>query len=129
MASLPAVGAVSTLGTEDRAKVLDLLFEPCTQLHTLSVESLKETKFDDYTELIRFVGGQLQDLYHSRLESDQKWLNDILVAHPRLGENKVDSEQSRKEQAQLNQGDPEEARKLADLNQAYEEKFPGLRYV
>ncbi|KAK5078854.1 hypothetical protein LTR51_001047 [Lithohypha guttulata] len=129
MASLPAVGAVSTLGTEDRAKVLDLLFEPCTQLHTLSVESLKENKFDDYTELIRFVGGQLQDLYHSRLESDQKWLNDILVAHPRLGENKVDSEQSRKEQAQLNQGDPEEARKLADLNQAYEEKFPGLRYV
>jgi len=129
MPSLPAIEAVPSLGTEERAKILDALFEPCTQLHTLSVETLGNTKFEDYPALIQAVGRQLQNLYASNLESDQKWLNDILVAHPRLGEKKVDSEQSRKEQAQLNQGEPGEGEKLANLNQAYEEAFPGLRYV
>ncbi len=129
MPSLPVIEAVPSLGAEQRAGILDSLFEPCTQLHTLSVETLGETKFDNYSALIEAVGRQLRTLYQSNLESDQRWLNDILVAHPRLGEKKVDSEQSRKEQAQLNQGEPGEAEKLAELNQRYEEKFPGLRYV
>lgn len=129
MVSLPDVKTVSNLSTEERAQILDVLFEPCTQLHTLSVESLKETQFDSYAGLVGEIGRQLQVLYNSNLASDHKWLDDILVAHPRLGEKKVDSEQSRKEQAQLNQGDPGEAEKLASLNKAYEEKFPGLRYV
>ena len=109
--------------------MLDTLFEACTQLHTLSVETLGETKFDSYSALIEAVGRQLQSLYESKLESDQKWLHDILAAHPRLGEKKVDSAQSRSEQAQLNQGDSSEGEKLVKLNQEYEEKFPGLRYV
>ena len=129
MPSLPAIETVPSSSTEERAGVLDTLFEPCTQLHTLSVETLGETKFDSYSALIDVVGRQLQSLYESRLESDLKWLNDILAAHPRLGEKKVDSEQSREEQTQLNQGEPGEGEKLAKLNQEYEEKFPGLRYV
>lgn len=129
MASLPAIGTVPSLETGKRVSILDLLFEPCTQLHTLLVESLKENKFTSYPELIAYVDKQLQDLFDSNLESDQKWLTDILAAHPRLGEKKVDSEQSRKEQAQLNQGEPGEGKKLASLNKAYEAKFPGLRYV
>lgn len=129
MPSLPAIATLSSLGTEARAQVLDLLFEPCQQLRTLSLESLHENTFDSYDALIHFVGLQLQALYKSNLESDQKWLNDILAAHPRLGEKKVDSEQSRAEQAQLQQGGAEEGEKLAALNRAYEEKFPGLRYV
>jgi len=71
----------------------------------------------------------LQELQRSNLESDHKWLEAILSAHPRLGEKKVESEQSRKEQAQLNQGGSEEAGKLAEFNRKYEERFPGLRYV
>lgn len=129
MSQLPAIATVSGLDTEHRARILDLLFEPCPQLHTLSVESLKENLFTSYSQLIAHVGKQLQGLYKSNLESDQKWLFDILIAHPRLGEKKVDSEQSRKEQAQLNQGDVGESTKLAALNKTYEERFPGLRYV
>lgn len=129
MPSLPAIETVPDLGTEERAQILDVLFEPCRQLHTLSIESLKENTYGSYDELIGDIGRQLQVLYNSDLASDEKWLNEILAAHPRLGEKKVDSEQSRAEQAQLNQGDPEEAVKLAKLNEAYEKTFPDLRYV
>lgn len=128
MSTLPEISTLPSLETNARAQVLDLLFEHCQQLHTLSVESLLENTFDSYDALIQYVGRQLQALYKSNLESDQKWLNDILAAHPRLGEKKVDSAQSRAEQAQL-QGGAGEGEKLAALNKAYEEKFPGLRYV
>ena len=129
MASLPPISTLPTLDAEERAQFLDTLFEPCTQLHTLSVSLLHEQKFPSYNDLIDAVGGQLQELHRSNLESDHKWLEAILSAHPRLGEKKVDSEQSRKEQAQMNQGGSEEAETLAELNRNYEEKFPGMRYV
>ncbi|ETI21260.1 hypothetical protein G647_07605 [Cladophialophora carrionii CBS 160.54] len=129
MTSLPPISTLPSLDTEERARILDLLFEPCTQLHTLSVSLLHEQKFSSYSDLVDAVGKQLQDLRQSDLESDRKWLEAILSAHPRLGEKKVDSEQSRQEQAQLNQGGSDEADKLADLNAKYEDKFPGLRYV
>jgi len=129
MPPLPPIETVPSSNAEERARILDLLFEPCTQLHTLAVESLGENKFRDYAELTGDVARQLQALHNSNLESDQKWLVDILAAHPRLGEKKVDSEQSRKEQAQLNQGGTGEGEKLAELNSTYEQKFPGLRYV
>ncbi|OCT44931.1 OHCU decarboxylase [Cladophialophora carrionii] len=129
MTSLPPISTLPLLDTEERARILDLLFEPCTQLHTLSVSLLHEQKFSSYSDLVDAVGQKLQDLRQSDLESDRKWLEAILSAHPRLGEKKVESEQSRQEQAQLNQGGSDEADKLADLNAKYEDKFPGLRYV
>jgi 2-oxo-4-hydroxy-4-carboxy--5-ureidoimidazoline (OHCU) decarboxylase len=129
MAALPPISTLPSLDTEERARVLDLLFEPCTQLHTLSVSLLQEQNFSSYSDLIDAVGNQLRALHQSNLESDHKWIEAILSAHPRLGEKKVDSEQSRKEQAQLNQGGADQAVRLAELNQEYEDKFPGLRYV
>lgn len=130
MASLPSISTLSSLSAEDRAQILDTLFEPCLQLHTLSVSLLREETFTSYAGLIDAVGKQLSMLGESNLESDSKWLDAILSAHPRLGEKKaVVSEQSRKEQAQLNQGGSEEAEKLAEMNRLYEDKFPGLRYV
>ncbi|KIW86014.1 hypothetical protein Z517_01408 [Fonsecaea pedrosoi CBS 271.37] len=123
------MSTLPTLDAEQRAQILDILFEPCQQLHTLSVSLLREQSFPTYDSLIDAVGQQLLGLFRSNLESDQKWLEAILAAHPRLGEKKVDSEQSRKEQAQLNQGGTEEAEKLATMNRKYEDKFPGLRYV
>ena len=129
---LPPISSVPGLSTEERASILDTLFEPCTQLHTLSVSTLHETTFADYASLISAIEAQLLDLLNSSSTSDSEWLDAILSAHPRLGEKKVDREQSRREQAQLHAGVAEpmaENLKLKELNQEYEEAFPGLRYV
>lgn len=128
MSTLPRIDILTQSSVEERAQVLDLLFEPCTQLHTLSLELLRAETFMSYSELADAVGRQLHDLCESRLESDRRWLDTILAAHPRLGEKRVDSVQSRAEQAQL-QGDSEEDRRLAALNARYEQMFPVLRYV
>ena len=126
---LPTITTLPTLDTTSRAAILDTLFEPCTQLHTLSVALLRESTFPSYDALIAAVGDQLTSLFQSKLASDQEWLDAILSAHPRLGEKRVESEQSRAEQAKLGGGGEEEAEKLASLNGEYEAVFPGLRYV
>lgn len=131
MSALPDIDAVPGLPTESRAEILDLLFEPCTQLHTLSVSLLQENSFESYSALIAAVGAQLTALLESSLISDANWLDAILSAHPRLGEKKVAnlSEASRTEQAKLQGGPAEEGEKLKTLNEEYERTFPGLRYV
>lgn len=135
MSTLPQISTVPSLPTTSRAAVLDTLFEPCTQLHTLSVSSLAENTFHSYDALVASVGSQLTDLFKSNLESDQKWLEVILSAHPRLGEKKIESDLSRKEQAAMvaasrDSGDSEEVEEqLKPLNEEYEAVFPGLRYV
>ena len=125
---LPAVASIPSLPTEDRAAILDLLFEPSTQLHTLSTPLLHDETFSSYDNLVSAVGVQLTDLPESSSKSDTEWLESILGSHPRLGAKKVDSAQSQSEQAQL-KGSAEEARKLEQLNEEYETTFPGLRYV
>ncbi|KAI9740174.1 MAG: hypothetical protein M1834_004752 [Cirrosporium novae-zelandiae] len=127
--SLPDISSLSQLSTLDRAAVLDLLFEPCVPLHTLSVSLLQEKTFTSYHDLIASVGLQLTGLSESPSTSDTEWLDKILGAHPRLGQKKVESSQSRQEQARLNTGGEEEAAQLAQLNADYEQAFPGLRYV
>ncbi|KIV92922.1 hypothetical protein, variant 2 [Exophiala mesophila] len=133
---LPPITTIPSLTTDERAAILDTLFEKCAPLHTLSVSLLREKTFTSYDELIAAVGQQLMSLYDSNLESDDKWLVSILAAHPRLGEKKVESAQSRAEQAKMNAADgaagaasEDIAERLANLNQVYEDKFPGLRYV
>lgn len=125
---LPRIEDVPALPTEDRAKILDLLFEPSTQLHTLSAPLLHEKTFESYPDLIAAVGVQLTQLAESPSSSDTQWLEDILGSHPRLGAKKVESAQSQAEQAQL-QGNAEEAAQLRELNEEYEKKYPGLHYV
>ena len=126
---LPPITTLQSLSTAERAAVLDALFEPCTALHTLSVELLHTEKFESYNDLITRIGAQLTDLSESVSTSDQGWLDKILGAHPRLGAKKVESAQSKAEQAQLNTGGEEEAAQLRDLNAEYEKTFPGLIYV
>lgn len=128
-ATLPLIDSLPSLPAEQRANVLDLLFEPCTELHTLSVELLGHSTFASYSDLIASIGAQLNELSESSSTSDDRWLISILGAHPRLGAKKVDSAQSQSEQAQLNQGSDDEAQKLRDLNDEYEKTYPGLRYV
>jgi 2-oxo-4-hydroxy-4-carboxy--5-ureidoimidazoline (OHCU) decarboxylase len=126
---LPHIETLTSLSAIERAYVLDLLFEPSTPLHTLSLELLGTKQFSSYQELIASVGVQLTDLAESSSTSDTEWLEKILGSHPRLGEKKVESEQSKAEQAQLNVGNEEEKAMLAALNAEYENTFPGLRYV
>ena len=124
------IETVPSLPASARSKILDQLFEPSTQLHTLSLELLRNSTFSTYDEMIASIGVQLTDLAESASTSDVEWLDSIVcTTHPRLGQKKVDSEQSRTEQAQLNVGCAEELQYLAELNEEYERVFPGLRYV
>ncbi|OCK78808.1 hypothetical protein K432DRAFT_383609 [Lepidopterella palustris CBS 459.81] len=127
--SLPNISTLHSLSESNLTTVLDLLFEPSPPLRNLSLPVLKSTAFPSYPTLIAAINAQLTALASSTNPEDIATLSDILCAHPRLGEKKVDSEQSRAEQAQLNTGDQEEANKLKRLNTLYEETFPGLRYV
>ncbi len=131
MTALPTISSIPSLSTERRAQILDTLFESCTQLHTLSISTLHDTTYSDYSALISAIGDQLYSLLRSSSTSDTEWLDAILAAHPRLGGNEVDSKISRREQAQLQGGEVEkgEAEGLAELNRQYEERFNGLKYV
>ncbi|PPJ57087.1 hypothetical protein CBER1_00469 [Cercospora berteroae] len=128
LSKLPPVADIPTLSTADRAAILDLLFEPSTQLHTLSIPLLHEKPFESYADLISSIGVQLTDLAESASTSDTAWLESILGSHPRLGAKKVESAQSQAEQAQL-QGNTDETEQLRLLNEEYEKTYPGLRYV
>ena len=127
--SLPPISSLPSLTTSERAAILDQLFEPCVPLHTLSVDLLHSKNFTSYDDMIASIGLQLTDLAESESSSDKEWLERILQAHPRLGEKRVDSEQSRAEQAQLNTGENNQEVELMELNAEYEHTFPGLRYV
>ena len=128
--TLPPVSTLPSLSTAERAAVLDTLFEPCTQLHTLSVSTLGASQFDSYTSLITTVGEQLSALLQSSLASDQVWLEKILCAHPRLGGKDAEnlSAMSQAEQS-ASTGTEDEAVMLRMLNAEYEAVFPGMRYV
>lgn len=129
--TLPDVTTLASLPEESLTSVLDLLFEPSAELHTLTIPTLRAITFATYTELIETIRDQLlviADTVHAD-PTARKPLLSILGSHPRLGSKKVDSAQSAAEQAQLQAGAQEEAGKLAALNAEYEAKFPGLRYV
>lgn len=129
--TLPDVTALSSLPEPTLISILDLLFEPSPDLHSLAIPTLRSITFASYDELIDTLRDQLLVIAQT-VHTDptaRKPLFSILGSHPRLGEKKVDSAQSAAEQAQLKSGPEGEAEKLAALNQEYEAKFPGLRYV
>lgn len=128
MDTLPSISTVPSLTADERAAILDRLFEPCVPLHTLSVELLGDKNFQNYDELINSIGVQLTDLAESTSTSDSKWLDSILAAHPRLGDT-AESVQSSIEQSHLHAESGDDGMSLSELNALYEKKFPGLRYV
>ncbi|KAK8209504.1 Oxo-4-hydroxy-4-carboxy-5-ureidoimidazoline decarboxylase [Phyllosticta capitalensis] len=113
---------------------LDLLFEPSPTLHALAVPIIKDAPapFDTYADLIAAVEARLKALAAA---GQTEQLDSILGSHPRLGEKKVDSALSRKEQAAMGQGGQDGQQPqdnsidFAALNAMYEQKFPGLRFV
>ncbi|BFZ57359.1 hypothetical protein PYCC9005_004411 [Savitreella phatthalungensis] len=103
---------------------IDWLFEPSRDLRILLTRD--EAAFvveapDGHAtqDLITYVGNVL------RRQLGKPELDRILNSHPRLGEKHVESEASQREQAKLR----DSATQLQQLNQEYEARFPGLRYV
>ncbi|KAI1114560.1 Oxo-4-hydroxy-4-carboxy-5-ureidoimidazoline decarboxylase [Nemania sp. NC0429] len=153
---LPPIASLPTANEETIKAALDALFEPSPEIHALAVPEIQRRggrsipdddipPFTSYASLIRHIGTLLHQLaLSSSLSSSsspssltaRRKVHGILGSHPRLGAKRVDSAQSRAEQAQLNNssnnnnGEAEtEAERLADLNREYEARFPGLRYV
>jgi len=119
---LPPATELSTLPDDQIARVLNFLFEPSSTLHSLLIPLIRTHSPDTYTALAALT---LRTL--SSLPADSPTLLSILSAHPRLGAKKVDSPQSQSEQKNL--GSEEERDALRRLNEEYELRFPGLRYV
>lgn len=124
--TLPPITSLPTADEETLNQVLDTLFEPSPEIHQIAIPLIRQhPPTTNYSTLIQEIGQQLSSQGTSTLHK-------ILSSHPRLGAKKVDSAQSRAEQANLNSHSDdaeEEGRKLEALNREYEDRFPGLRYV
>jgi len=134
--SLPPLSTLSNASIETRQRVLALLFEPSPSLYAMAEPILATTTFGTYGQLITAIGTELQCLKTSDNPQDLESLTDILGSHPRLGEKKVESSLSRAEQAAMEKASAstsgskeEEQAILKQLNQEYEDKFPGMKYV
>jgi len=124
--TLPSIVELPNLSAAEQTAVLDLLFEPSPPLHSLT-SPLLQSSHSSYTAFINQIQANLHSLLSSPSPHSLSTLDAILQSHPRLGAAKVDSAQSRAEQASL--GNAAEAEKLKQLNDEYETTFPGLRYV
>ncbi|KAK4154939.1 Oxo-4-hydroxy-4-carboxy-5-ureidoimidazoline decarboxylase [Chaetomidium leptoderma] len=138
---LPAIASLPTLSDTALTSTLDLLFEPSADLHTLALPTIRTLSFASYDDLVTTLRTQLLDIASAVADDadGRKRLHAILGSHPRLGESKQNQQNqqqqqqeeevlsgfSREEQAHLRG----EGEALAGLNQEYEERFPGLRYV
>lgn len=122
---LPPISALSSSPETIQVEVLDALFEPSPAIHDTLLPITRERVFASYGNLIDACHMQLVTLAGPSTSTPGEMLLSVLGSHPRLGAKKVDSAQSAAEQANL-QGQGEE---LAKLNEKYETKFPGLRYV
>ncbi|SGZ58254.1 CIC11C00000000042 [Sungouiella intermedia] len=129
MFQLPPPSLFSSLSTPKKVEVLDHLFEPCLTLAEVILARVNGTysTYGDFIEACRSV--LLQFLTEEDIPGNSAKIDKIVSAHPRLGPSKDKlSSHSTSEQKSL-AGSEEEARKLTELNDLYEETFPGLRYV
>ncbi|KAI3402542.1 hypothetical protein KGF56_004634 [Candida oxycetoniae] len=140
MGHLPPIEIFKSQPLSEKKKlVLDQLFEPCDSLTSLINESIfvKNKPFNTYQQFIELVRAELLtflsfcEFVQSRTHKGiNPVVNKIISAHPRLGVPKDHqlSEHSSHEQRNL-AGTKEMRQKLQDLNDEYEQTFPGLKYV
>lgn len=124
---LPPAPTLPTLPTTTQTTLLTTLFEPSPPLHSTLLPLLR-TPHPTYASLLSSIRTHLLSLR----TSDPQTLLSILASHPRLGAKKVESAQSRAEQANLqaeDDGNEGRGEELAALNEEYEARFPGLRFV
>lgn len=137
--TLPEPNQLTQIPDHKKSQVLDNLFEPCPTLTNLLITNVFNPKhpYTSYRQLIEscreFLLTYLKQEETKTKETKQiinPDISKIIAAHPRLGGAKPQtlSDHSSAEQKSL-QGSEEEAQKLLSLNQAYEAKFPGLRYI
>lgn len=136
---LPAIESLSS-APHAVQQVLDTLFEPAPALYTLVAAQLPR-QFASYDQFIDFVASLLFSLARDRDDDDAEdgRLQEILSAHPRLGETKIHSALSRAEQASLAaaaagaagtaEDEAGEAAQLRRLNERYEQTFPGTHVL
>jgi 2-oxo-4-hydroxy-4-carboxy--5-ureidoimidazoline (OHCU) decarboxylase len=120
---LPSPAALSS-SPELIQEVLVHLFEPSPTLYSLVASQLPRG-FDGYDAFADFVAGLLLGLKDS---GETETLLRVLGAHPRLGAAKVESLHSQGEQRSLmaaTAAGVEEMERLKQLNDKYEETFPG----
>lgn len=129
--------SISSLPLDRQFHVLDTLLEPSPELHTVMAPVLSSQSFSSYPALIDAVRDRLVALSTAQSSTDQQTLIKILGSHPRLGRAPPTtattaepmSELSKKEQARLNTPGEDQAERLTSLNEEYERRFPGLRFV
>ncbi|KAH3671908.1 hypothetical protein OGAPHI_000094 [Ogataea philodendri] len=132
--SLPPSTSLDQSDAQTLKFVLDTLFEPCDTLKGYLIPLLFPKSYSSYSQLIETARTLLLDLFdkYSKDPALKPTIDKIVSAHPRLGPPKNPntklSAHSSKEQAQLN-ADPVLAQKLVELNDLYEQTFPGLRFV
>lgn len=128
---LPPPTELTSLSHLQKVEVLDHLFEPCLTLGEIITDRVMKSDFSTYKQFIEACRSELLaflDEEPTHPENSAK-IAKIVSAHPRLGPSKDKlSSHSSSEQKSL-AGTAEEAQRLADLNDAYEKRFPGLRYV
>lgn len=131
MYQLPSPKDLASLSSEQKVEVLDHLFEPCPTLAEFLLPQAFSRSYSSYKEFIESCRAHLIE-YLAEEEKKQALspaISRIISAHPRLGPSKDKlSSHSSAEQKSLS-GSAEEAAKLAQLNEQYEQTFPGLRYV
>lgn len=151
MYKLPSIEEFKSQSPDVQKQTLDQLFEPCDSLSWFIQTYVLHPphnhhhhgEFTTYGEFIEVVRSELHGFLHlAEFESSRTHgevtpiISHIISAHPRLGVPKKTaklSEHSSAEQKNLAAGEGEEAEKmkelLIELNEEYEIKFPGLRYV
>ncbi|CUS23101.1 LAQU0S08e02146g1_1 [Lachancea quebecensis] len=137
--SLPEFDVFKAADTEFQTAVLETLFEKSNSLINLTLkdERFMNTVENSYFEFIEGVRGKLVQLCEAQgqqapsEESRRSDLSDIIAAHPKLGEPKQGlSVHSQNEQRNLGSGDTLEVQQaLKHLNEVYEQRYPGLRFV
>lgn len=137
--ALPSFTEFKALSLEEQIKIFDILFEHTDSLIDLTLskdsESFDISKLNSYNELIELVRVNLSTL----ITDDDQYkseLSNIIAAHPKLGVPKEVqgelSELSKLEQKNLNNTKNNAAEikeALIRLNDEYESKYKGLRFV
>lgn len=136
---LPSFTEFKALSLEEQIQIFDVLFEHTDSLIDLTLakesESINILQLSSYKELIELVRTKLLTL----ITDDDQYkseLSNIIAAHPKLGVPKevqgALSELSKLEQKNLNvtkSNTAEIKEALIRLNEKYENKYKGLRFV
>lgn len=119
---LPSVDTWSDLTDDQHDEVLDILFQPCEQLRDLvKSSSINSRNFATYDALISEIGTELE---HLILQPVNRLLLDAIIgSYPRIGTDNPERPQNQ------DKDDNAAVTEFRLLNDEYEKKFPGLRYV